>query len=162
MGSFRSQDTSIMGPGAFSRTQLLPVMPLPRHAVTASTAAAAARNAILGVAFFHESTCFTRRAASCSPKASAAGMGAAAAWATNDKLYPRLASLPRSSSTTSSQLISISRQKSTQQSHTAGSHQYTASKHHPKSFHQGSRRRMWWRSWASTYVRSVSSRCGGR
>ena len=29
-----------MGPGAFSRTQLLPVMPLPRHAVTASTAVA--------------------------------------------------------------------------------------------------------------------------
>ena len=131
-----------------------------RHTDTTTSTAAAARKATRGVSFFHLSTFLTRRVASCSPKARAMGMGRSAAFSTRERLYSRLAWSPSVASTASSQLISRSRQKNIQQSHTAGFHQYTARMHHASSFHQGSPRRMWWRSWTRTQVRSIPVRPG--
>ena len=58
------------------------------QAVTTSSTAAAAKKAMRGLSFFQFSTFLTRRAASCSPKARAAGTRRARAKETRASLYP--------------------------------------------------------------------------
>ena len=139
MGSWRSQVNSAV-PLPSTRTQL-DVFPPEVHTIHTTSTTAAARKAIRGVSFFQASTCFTRRAASCSPKARAAGNRRSIAKDTRDRLYPRFTWSPSWASTASSQRISRSRQNSTQQSQTAAFHQYTARIRQLSSFHHWSPRR---------------------